>query len=374
VTGPGHHPAAATRPLSVVLAGGGSAGHISPALALAARLRADDPAVRITALGTARGLETDLMPKAGIALELIPSVPLPRRFSLDLARVPGSVVGSVRAAGAALRRAHADVLVGFGSYVALPAYVAARRRGTPYVVHESNTPPGLGNRIGARFTPYVGVVDTRITLPNATVVGMPLRKEIRELDRAALRSSACERFGLDPALPTLLVTGGSQGARRLNDAALAALPAIADAEVQVLHIAGRGNDVTAADIPRGGPAYVLLPYVEEMELAYAATDFAVCRAGMNTVCEMTAVGMPAAYVPLPIGNGEQRYNAEPVVAAGGGLLVADELVTGEWIIDTVLPLMRADERLARMSSAAASLGRRDADAALAELVYRAAGR
>ncbi len=360
--------------LSVVLAGGGSAGHISPALALAEQLRRDDPEVRITALGTARGLETRLVPAAGYDLELIPSVPLPRRPSADLARVPGKVAGAVKASGAVLDRVDANVLVGFGSYVALPAYLAARRRKIPYVVHEANIRPGLGNRIGARFTPYVGVAVPEIQLRGARVVGMPLRGQITDLDRHASRAEARTSFGLDADRPTLLVTGGSQGAQSLNRALGAALRRLQESGIQVLHALGPKNADAAADYDQltDGPPYVALPYVERMDLAYAAADFVLCRAGMNTVCEITAVGLPAAYVPLPIGNGEQRLNAAPVVSAGGGLMVDDADLSADWLLEEVRPIITDAARLSAMSGAAAARGHRGAVLELAAWVREVA--
>jgi UDP-N-acetylglucosamine--N-acetylmuramyl-(pentapeptide) pyrophosphoryl-undecaprenol N-acetylglucosamine transferase len=195
---------------------------------------------------------------------------------------------------------------------------------------------------------------------------------ISTLDRAASREQGRRAFGLDPARPTLLVTGGSQGARRLNDAVAAARPALAEAGVQVLHVAGPTGHVDAV-AAAGEPAYVVVPYVERMDLAYAAADLVVCRAGANTVTEVAAVGLPAVFVPLPIGNGEQALNARPVVDAGGGLLVDDAALTAEWVAATVPDLLRDVDRLAVMGRAAAGTIRRDAAERLARLVLDAAG-
>lgn len=357
---------------SVVVAGGGSAGDIEPALALADALRRSDPHVRITALGTARGLETRLVPARGYDLQLIPAVPLPRRMTVDLARLPDRVAAAVRAARQILDAVSADVVVGFGGYVALPAYLAARRRRTPIVVNEVNRRPGLANRIGSRLTRFVGLGSDGIPLRNGRVVGVPLRTAIAGLDRAASRPAARAHFGLDTDAPCLLVTGGSQGARSLNHAARAAAPELAAAGIQVLHATGPANELTVAPVP-GAPPYVTVPYLDRMELAYAAADLALCRCGAMTVAELTAVGLPAAYVPLPHGNGEQRLNALPVVQAGGGVLVGDAELSPGWIRDTVLPLLTDPEAIARMVAAAGLIGRRDGDLALAELVREAAG-
>ncbi len=357
---------------SVVVAGGGSAGDIEPALALADALRRTDAHVRITALGTARGLETRLVPARGYPLELIPAVPLPRRPTKDLLLLPGRLAAAVRAARRVLEEVQAEVVVGFGGYVALPAYFAARRRGTPIVVNEVNMRPGLANRLGARMTPYVALGNDAIRLRHGRVVGVPLRTAITGLDRAARRDEARASFGLQPDLPCLLVTGGSQGARSLNDAASAAAPYLAAAGVQVLHATGRTQSVEA-HTKAGAPPYVVVPYIEQMELGYAAADMALCRAGAMTVAELTAVGLPAAYVPLPHGNGEQRLNALPVVTAGGGLLVENADLSPGWIRDTVIPVLTDPDRLADMVAAAGLTGHRDGDLALAELVRAAAG-
>jgi UDP-N-acetylglucosamine--N-acetylmuramyl-(pentapeptide) pyrophosphoryl-undecaprenol N-acetylglucosamine transferase len=363
----------------VVLAGGGTAGHIEPALALADALRLDDPNVEITALGTERGLETRLVPQRGYDLALVPPVPLPRRITPQLLTVPSRLARAVAAVGDILDRSHADVVAGFGGYVALPAYLAARRRKVPIVVHEANARPGLANRVGARLTPHVALGSPATRLPHGRYVGIPLRQAVSTLDRSARRDEACADFELDPQRVTLLVFGGSQGARHVNEVMRAVVPDLLVAGIQVLHAVGPRNldDVTPAApvalTPTNAMArYVAVPYLERMDLAYAAADMALCRAGAMTCAELTAVGLPAAYVPLPIGNGEQRLNAQPIVDAGGGLLVHDAALTPDWVRERVLPLLLEREQIAKMSAAAARLGRRDADETLAAMVRSAA--
>ena len=350
--------------MSIVLAGGGTAGHVEPALALADALRRANPRIPITCLGTERGLETRLVPLRGYDLELIPAVPMPRSVNEQLLSVPGRLGGAVSAATAVLDRVRADVLVGFGGYVATPAYLAARRRGVPIVVHEANARPGLANRMGARLTRHVFTGQPGTKLAHATYIGIPIRREIAGLDRLALGDKARAHFGLRPDLPVLLVTGGSQGARSLNQAVVAAAAWIRSAGVQLLHIVGPRSDVDVPP-PGGEPPYVALPYLDRMDLAYAAADFALCRAGAMTCAELTAVGLPAAYVPLPHGNGEQRMNAAPVADVGGGIIVDDAELSPEWIADTLLPVLLDPELVAAMSRAAAGAGRRDADRRLA---------
>jgi UDP-N-acetylglucosamine--N-acetylmuramyl-(pentapeptide) pyrophosphoryl-undecaprenol N-acetylglucosamine transferase len=286
----------------------------------------------------------------------------------------------VRAAGEVLDRLRPDVVCGFGGYVCVPAYLAARRRRLPLVGARGQRPAGITNRLGARLTSHVAVSFPGTPLRHATFTGLPVRAMVSRLDRPALRAQARAELGLAPHLPTLLVFGGSQGARRLNQSVGESASALVEAGVQVLHASGAAQQVSLPpdvprDMPRGMPAavpYVVVPYIDRMDLAYAAADLVVCRAGANTVTEVACVGLPAVFVPLPHGNGEQARNAAPVVDAGGGLLVADDDLTPQWVRDTLPGLLHDRERLAAMSSAAADLVPRDADVRLAEMVLRVA--
>ncbi len=359
--------------LSVLLAGGGTTGHVAPLLALAECLLRRDPDSRVTALGTAEGLESRLVPAAGLPLVLVPRVPLPRRPSADLGRLPGRLRAAVAAAKRAVVESGADVVVGFGGYVSTPAYLAARRLGVPIVVHEANARPGLANRLGARLTPHVACAFPGTALRGAQVLGLPLRHQITHLDRAALRPEGLAAFGLQPGRPTLFVTGGSLGAQRLNATFGAASGDLRAAGVQVVHAAGRGKEVDVAPAEHPGDGgYVVAEYLDRMDLAYAVADLVVCRAGASTVSEVTALGLAAAYVPLPVGNGEQRLNAQPVADAGGGLVVDDASCTPDWVRSDLLPLLLDRQRLDAMGRAAAGFGIRDGDERLADLVERAA--
>ena len=370
------------RPLRVLLAGGGTAGHVQPLLALADELRARDPDVSLLVLGTASGLEHRLVPARGYTLAEVDRVPLPRRPGADLARLPSRLARAVAQAGAAIdavggaggRTGRADVVVGFGGYVATPAYLAAARRRVPIVVHEQNARPGVANRVGAALSSRVAVTFAPTALRSglgpragaATVTGMPLRPEITGLDRAALRAQARSSFGLDAGAPVLLVTGGSLGAVHVNTAVEAAAPDLLAAGVQVLHLTGAGKAVVSA-----GPGHRVREYADRMDLAYAAADLVLCRAGAGTVCEVTAVGLPAVYVPLAVGNGEQRLNAAPVVAAGGALMIADGDLDAAALHDVVLPLLTDHARLAAAARAAGEVGVADGAARLADLVESA---
>jgi UDP-N-acetylglucosamine--N-acetylmuramyl-(pentapeptide) pyrophosphoryl-undecaprenol N-acetylglucosamine transferase len=361
---------------SVVLAGGGTGGHVYPMLAFADCLRRHQPDLRITCVGGSKGLENELVPAAGYELRHVPAFQLPRAVNLDLARTPTRMLRSMRAGREVLDDVAADVVVGFGGYVAVPAYLAAWRRHTPIVIHELNVPPGVANRLGMRFTKHVAVgfpfqPQVSPLLKDARVVGVPLRTAITSLDRDESRAGAREHFGLEPDRPTLFVFGASQGARSINVAVAGAAKAITGAGVQVLHVTGARNE--GVEIPPDLPArYVTVPYIADMELGYAAADLVLSRGGGMTLAEVTTVGLPAIYVPLPYGNGEQRRNALPVVQGGGGLLVDDAELSPAWVERTVVPLALDGPRLAQMGEAAARFGRRDGDEALRSYVLEAA--
>jgi UDP-N-acetylglucosamine--N-acetylmuramyl-(pentapeptide) pyrophosphoryl-undecaprenol N-acetylglucosamine transferase len=362
----------ASKPLSVVLAGGGTAGHVSPLLAIADAIKEKRPEAAILAVGTPSGLETRLVPAAGYKLATIDRVPFPRKPSLDLLRLPGRLAGAIKQAGRILDDAQADVLVGVGGYVCTPMYLAARRRGTPIVIHEANMKAGLANRVGARFSRHVAVAFAGTHLRGARHVGMPMRRAISGLDRSEAAPAAKASLGLNPDRPALIVTGGSSGALSINRAVAAALPELAAAGIQTLHITGAGKAVLDND---GGllaaDGYRQVEYVDGMENVYAAADILLARAGAATVSEVAAVGVPAVFVPLPIGNGEQALNAAALVEAGGALMVEDKEFTPEWLKDELIPLVSDRGRLDDMARRSEALGIRNADQRMADLVLEA---
>ncbi|HEX4260744.1 MAG TPA: undecaprenyldiphospho-muramoylpentapeptide beta-N-acetylglucosaminyltransferase [Acetobacteraceae bacterium] len=356
-----------------MVAGGGTAGHIEPALALADAVMRLRPDARVVALGTQRGLETSIVPKRGYPLELIPPVPMPRKPTPALFKLPMNVRNAIKVTRGVLERVGADVVVGFGGYVALPAYLAARNR-IPIVVHEANARAGLANKVGARYAVKVAAAVPNSGLGNAEIIGIPLRRSITGLDRAALRAKARAHFGLDPNAPTLLVTGGSQGAQTINRAVSGAARELADAGIGVLHAYGKKNTIAVQNdqASRGAPPYVAVPYLEQMDLALAAADMTVCRSGAMTVAEVSAVGLPAVFVPLPIGNGEQSLNASAVVDAGGGILVPDSELDSAKVAELVIPILTDPRRLNAMSKAAMGSGSKTAADVLARMVLEAA--
>jgi UDP-N-acetylglucosamine--N-acetylmuramyl-(pentapeptide) pyrophosphoryl-undecaprenol N-acetylglucosamine transferase len=351
-----------------LLAGGGTAGHVNPLLATADRLRERDPGATVLVLGTAEGLEARLVPERGYELLTIPRTPFPRRPGVDLLRFPGRWRATIAAARAHVRDRGVDVVVGFGGYASAPAYRAARRERLPIVVHEANARPGLANRLGARWTRFVGVTFASTRLPHARLVGFPLRREIETLDRSRSRDEGARRFGLDPARPVLLVTGGSSGARRINDTVAGSIERILGTGWQVLHLTGGLREAIADP---GLPDYHLVGYTDRMDLAIAASDLAVSRAGSATVSELAAVGLPAVLVPYPVGNGEQELNAADAVGAGGAVLVPDAAFTPEWVAQSLIPLLMDRARVADMAARMAGTGHRDGADRMVDLVLAA---
>ena len=340
--------AAPDLPQSVVIAGGGSAGHVEPALAIADALRAAKPSMQITLLGTAQGLETRLVPARGYPLRVIPRVPLPRRLTPSLFTVPTRALGAVRAAGQVLDEVRADVVVGVGGYVAFPAYLAARRRGCGIVVHEANPLPGIAE--SGRGPPDASGRDQRSWYPASP----------RRADRDPAPHVAADAGPPGPAGRRRASASGwipserpcsSSAARKAPGGSTrppcAAARQLTASGIQVLHAAGAAGapDVQAALPGRLEAPYVVLPYIDDMAAAYAAADLALCRSGAMTCAELAAVGLPAIYVPLPIGNGEQRLNAEHAVTAGTAVMVADDQLTGAWVQEHVPALFAEPGRL-----------------------------
>lgn len=350
-----------------LLAGGGTAGHVNPLLAVADRLRESEPESTILVLGTREGLEARLVPERGYALLTIARLPFPRRPNRAALRFPSGLRAAVAEVREMIRANGVDVVVGFGGYAAAPAYLAARAEGIPLAIHEANARPGIANRLGARVATAVGVAFRGTPLRGATWVGMPLRKEIERLDRFSARPAAREFFGLDER-PTLLVTGGSSGARRINETISQSITLILGAGWQVVHVTGEYRD--AIDDP-GIPGYHLLKYCDRMDLALAAADLSLSRAGTSTVAELTALGIPAVFVPYAAGNGEQRLNARESEDAGGAIVVRDADFTPEWVEYELIPLLRSRARIADMAARIATVGAIDGTDRMVALVHEA---
>lgn len=364
---------------NVLLAGGGTAGHVNPMLATAHELVSRGHAV--VALGTAGGLEEELVARAGLEFFTVPKAPFPRGLSRAWLSFPGLFGSAVKAAKLAIDSSQADVVVGFGGYVSTPLYVAARRRGIPIVAHEANARPGLANRLAAALRARVAITFPGTPIARGELTGLPLRPEIAELAETladagagpAAREHARLDLGWDASARTLLVTGGSLGAVRVNNAVVEAVPALLEQGIHVLHLTGHGKaDAALAAREALSPAlrrsYVVREYAHDMAAAFAAADVVLCRAGAATVCELSALGLPAIYVPLAHGNGEQALNARNAVDAGAAVLVPDAEINGPAVIAHVTHWLADGEQRSRAVAAARQIGIRDGAARVADMV------
>ncbi|BAU96492.1 undecaprenyldiphospho-muramoylpentapeptide beta-N- acetylglucosaminyltransferase [Corynebacterium suranareeae] len=349
------------KPIRVVVAGGGTAGHIEPALAVAEALR-DSHNATVVALGTARGLETSLVPDRGFELRLIEPVPVPRKPNMDLLKLPFRVAKALGQARKALKDSEAQAVIGFGGYVSAPAYMAARSLKLPFFVHEANARAGMANKLGVKLG-GVGLNAVAGSGMDGDVVGIPIRASLSggQDESAVLR--ARETWGLDAKRSAIFVTGGSQGSVSMNKAVAEAIDELLDQGFQVLHAVGKKNE-----LPNAKPGYVPVAFIDDMQAAYAVADLIVCRSGAMTVAEVTAAGIPAVYVPLPHGNGEQALNAQAVIEAGGARQIDDAAFTATTLVDASRDILLNPSTHQKMAAAAKSSGVGNASTVIADMI------
>jgi UDP-N-acetylglucosamine--N-acetylmuramyl-(pentapeptide) pyrophosphoryl-undecaprenol N-acetylglucosamine transferase len=352
----------------VVVAGGGTAGHVSPAIALARALDADD----VSFIGTEDGVEASMVPAAGFDLDRIEVAGFDRAKPLSFPKVAGRAAGAVGKARRLLSDRNADVVVGMGGYVSLPVSLAAASRRIPLVLHEQNIVFGLAHRVTRRFARKVAV-SFEETLASAGKKGVwtgnPVSSEIVDADLAVERERAHDRFDLDPQRRTVLVFGGSLGAKRVTDAALGLAEGWNErTDLQVLHILGRRGGEQAGPLT-DQLIYRTVSYVDRMVEAYAVADVAVCRGGASTVAELTVVGVPSIIVPYPYHRDrQQERHARVLEKAGAAEVLLDEDTSASNLAASIERLLNDPGRLEGMRAAARSLGHPSAARDLAEVV------
>ena len=320
--------------MKLLLAGGGTAGHVEPALAVARAWKKKHPHDEILFLGTSSGLENSLVPAAGFALAHIPKVAIARSLSPSLLMVPIRLIQSVVASRKILK--DVDCAIGFGGYVSAPLYLAAAITRTPIVIHEQNARPGWANKLGARLTSFTAISYPVAggPLSKAELTGLPLRDDVLaalenakmngESARAAAKSEVVARYGLNPTQPLIFIFGGSQGSQAINS--------VIDKYrenaigVSILHGVGKNNP-----LPPSTPSYQALPYIEDMALCYLAADLLIARSGAVTCAEAAALSRFSLFIPLPIGNGEQQLNAQSLVRSGRAQVVSQSDFTPKWL-------------------------------------------
>jgi UDP-N-acetylglucosamine--N-acetylmuramyl-(pentapeptide) pyrophosphoryl-undecaprenol N-acetylglucosamine transferase len=345
--------------MKVVLTGGGTGGHVYPALAVAAQLVGDD----VLYIGDPRALEARVAPAAGLRFAGIPSAQVNRRGAAGALKGAARIVASLPRAAALLRRERADATLATGGYACVPVAMASRWLGVPLIVFEPNARPGRANLRLGRFAAAVavGLDAARAYFPAARVTGVPVSGRIGSVPRIPAR----EAFGLPVEGFCILVFGGSRGARSINQAIEAALPDL-PGDTSVLHQTGRGAPVAATP---GQPGYVRREYIDDMAAAYAAADLAICRSGAQTLAELSAAGLPAVLVPYPYAaDDHQRANARAHVAEGAAVMLEDSTLTGPVLVEAVRELRSTDTTLSTMGSAAASQARPRAAEEIAALI------
>lgn len=362
--------------MKVLIAGGGTAGHVFPALALARRLAADGHDVGFA--GTAAGQESRLVPAAGFALEEIEASPFVREVSLRAAMAPLVAIRSIRRCRPLVQER--DVVVGMGGYVSVPVALAAIRTKRPLVLHEQNAVPGLANRTLARpaRTVALSFAEAARMLPRRTtkvVTGNPVREEVLVVhaERDRLAKEAASEFDLDPERATVVVVGGSQGALRLNRAVVDAVGRIRS-EAQLVLITGPAHAATIDAALRSSRLTVrVLPFIERMDLVYAIADLLVARAGASTVAEVSVCGVPSLLIPYPHATGRhQEANARALARAGGATTLSDDDLTGETLAGRIDDLLGDVAALRVMGDRARTWSRPDAADELARVVVAVA--
>lgn len=319
----------------IILAGGGTAGHIEPALAVADSLRKMDPQLELEFLGTSSGLEQLLVPQRGLLLRTIPKVVLPRKISLVAFLFPFKLVGGILKAHKIVKGA--DMLIGFGGYVSATAYLAARLAGVSIALHEANASPGWANRLGRHFAKVVAVnfENVRSNWLGSVLTGMPIRNAITEVaqlseaQRKKFRDLHATTWGFDPSRPIVAIFGGSQGSLQINEAVASYLKN-SDRDIQILHAVGSNNPLPSAE-----PGYLPMPYFHDMASVYGAADLMITRSGAVTCSELMTVARFALLVPLAHGNGEQVANAKELVDQGRAIMVSNQEFTGTWLANNL---------------------------------------
>jgi UDP-N-acetylglucosamine--N-acetylmuramyl-(pentapeptide) pyrophosphoryl-undecaprenol N-acetylglucosamine transferase len=333
----------ASKPIRILLAAGGTAGHVEPAIAVGKWLHAHYPEISIEFLGTPAGIENALVQQSGFNLKLVSKAPLPRKLSSEFLTFPFLFLRSIAQTFAALK--NVDAVVGFGGYVSASAYCVAAVKRIPIFVHEANALPGFANRLGAVFAKRVMIAFNQTKSKGAVwnsaqCVGIPLRREIIDASRMSaaaregIRLEKAEEWGFDPKKPIVVVFGGSQGAAQINRVIKESLGVISTAGIQVVHAVGKKNE-----LPESSIGYKALPYFNDMEKVYASADLVIARSGAVTCYELGIMGCYALLVPLPIGNGEQGLNGEVLVNAGAASIIRNADFTSRWLGENLIALL-----------------------------------
>ena len=355
-----------------VIAGGGTSGHVHPALAVAAELeRRGRLKDEIHFIGSTRGLEAQLVPEHGYGLTALPGRGIQRTINVENVKSAAALGAAATQAWRTLRRLRPAVVISVGGYASLPAVQAAAVLRIPIVVMEQNSVPGAANRFASRWAKVCAVSFPETDLPKAVHTGNPLLGKILEVNRATGTTAAKERLGVDPDRSLVVAFGGSLGARRINQAVVDATTDLADrSDLAIRHLIGDRDWEMFGEHHVDGPLlYQPIRYERAMHDIYAAADLLVCRAGATSVSEIAQTGTPAVLVPLPGAPGDhQTKNAQALTQRRGGLLVKDDALDGSSLVALIEELLADPDRLAEMSANALAQARPGAASAIVDLV------
>ena len=364
-----------------LITGGGTGGHVYPGITIAQAIRDKLPAAEILFVGSRNGLEADVVPREGFALETIPLAGLPRKLSPRLFSAVWLAGRGFLTAGRIIRRFRPHLVIGTGGYVCGPVMLAAILARIPTAIQEQNAFPGVTNRLLGRFVQRVFLAYEEaaryFAQSRVMLTGNPIRAAVTEVSRSA----GAERLELDPFLTTILVVGASQGARSINEALLTSLPSLLrHPKLQILHDTGKRNFEAVEEAmahlnlaPSMADRVHTVPYLYNIPDAYAAADLAISRAGAIGLAEMTARGLPLILVPFPYAAADhQTFNARALERRGAARVIPDGELNGERLLAELQPFLRERDTLARMSRASRAVGRPEAARIIAEELIRLA--
>ncbi|MGG5368522.1 undecaprenyldiphospho-muramoylpentapeptide beta-N-acetylglucosaminyltransferase [Enterococcus sp. AZ196] len=350
--------------MRILVTGGGTGGHIYPALAFIRYVQKIQPDSEFLYVGTHRGLENKIVPETGISFKTIKIQGFKRKLSLDNLKTVQLFIESIRRSKEILREFQPDVVIGTGGYVSGSVVYAAARMKIPTIVHEQNSVPGITNKFLSRFADKIGICfpDAKQYFPEAktVLVGNPRAQEVA----TSGKSDVLEQYGLLPDVPTVLIFGGSQGALKINQAVIQALPQFSQKEYQVLYASGDRyyNEISEKfDVGKISRNLSLQPYIKNMTDVMANVDLLIGRAGATSIAEFTALGLPAILIPSPyVTNDHQTKNAQSLVNAGAVRMIADADLTGENLVNAVDEIMKDSEKREIMAKASRQEGIPDA--------------
>ncbi len=352
-----------------IFAGGGTGGHIYPAIAIASGLKRKYPDSDILFIGTGKQLEKDIVEEAGFPLKIIHAKGFERKLSIDTLRSLHQLILGAADSIKILKEEKPDLVIGTGGYTAGPVVFFASLMGIPCAIHEQNVIPGVTNKILSRFAKkiFISFPESANYFPKNKVIlaGNPVRPEITK----GTRREALEKFGLSPNMPTVLSFGGSQGAMSLNNAIYYVIKTlIKSKEFQLIHVTGKNNynkimqSLMDDKIDLGSASHIVIkPYINDMENAYAAADLIISRAGALTIAELSACGKPAILIPLPsAANRHQDFNAALMEKNGAAIVIYEKDLTGEKLYKSICNIIFDKECLLKMSASSKKLARSNA--------------